>query len=106
MAATQEISELGISFLSDANELETSLLLSTSRADLVELAGAVANLAPDLPDAERQVWSRRLGFTLQFGNYGNPKKSNKKIGEKVIQATVEKGVVLIEALKGNVKKGR
>lgn len=112
MAAHHEIAGLGISSPGHANELETSLLLATGHANLVNLGKAVANPDADLSAAEREVWNLRLGFThpsdekyvYQSGNYGDPRKSKKEIGEKVIQATVEKGVILIEALRRFVKK--
>lgn len=99
-----------------ADQVETSLLLVSKRANLVDMKKAVANSVGFPPfDDEKILWERALfdkyTFTaderyLDKGNLGDPRKATKEIGDEIINVTVEIGVAMLEAMKKHVKKPR
>ncbi len=72
----------------------------------------VAETLEGLPPAELETWKSRTKFTRPMdekyvgaaGNYGNPALYDPKLGEKIIEKTVESGITLLEALAGRVEK--
>lgn len=95
-----------------ANELETSLLLATPRAKLVQMEKAVAHPGYGLKEAEWAVWRSGTIFTRKMdkayvgesGNFGDPRKATVEVGEKVIEKTVAMGLKLAEALTRHVRE--
>lgn len=113
-AAGKEVSKY--SKCPHADALETSLLLTTKKADLLKLDKAQANPNPIPPLKDEIVlWDRGLQdkytysldsrYLQEVGNWGDPsqiRKEGVKIwksrGEEVINATVNVGVQLVKPL--------
>jgi len=104
------------SFAPHADQVETSLLLISKRADLVDMKKAVANSVGFPPyDDEKILWERVLFDKYTFasderyldkGNFGDPTKAKKEIGDEVINVTVDVGVAMLKAMEKHVKKPR
>lgn len=113
-AAAKEVSEAAPS-PPHANETETSLLLiNTRKAGLVNLSKAIENKVPGSPfEDERELWALGIADRITYpqdqrylgvGNWGDPRKSTREIGEKVANKTVDVGVIMFEALKKHSRK--
>lgn len=113
MVARDEIRKISL-WEPHADETETSMLLATKWARLVDLSKAVANPGVNVSEEEREWRTLLLGskithaederYLSKAGNYGDPRLATKEKGDRVIDVTVERGVKLIEALKAHVKK--
>jgi creatinine amidohydrolase len=101
-AAAAEIESIkGHTWGTHADEIETSILLATDQAYLVDLDRAEANskTLEDVTDGERSLYQRKITFTRrldqrwvgQSGNMGDH-------GERIMAACVSVGVELLAAL--------
>jgi creatinine amidohydrolase len=113
VAASPELKEMEAE--SDhAGKIETSILLATDARAHINMEKAVANPPPSPPKLSPAEFNvRKLGLHLirefdkrylgDSANYGDPKKADVKIGEKLISAAVTRGAELAEALRSYVK---
>lgn len=98
----------GFDFGNHADEIETSILMATAGGELVDLRKAVVNspTLEGLGPAESQCYRQRVPFTRTWderwvgtsGNMGDPTRATADKGEQIIEAAVELGLVLLQAL--------
>lgn len=113
-AAAKEVKAVkGVTYGTHADEVETSLLLTSEGAGYVNLKKARANpSAPNVSENELEMYLDKVRFTHELdrrwigdsGNYGNPKIATREKGEKIVDETVRRGIKLIEVLEGYVRK--
>jgi creatinine amidohydrolase len=106
-----------VSKVTHADQVETSMLLVTPQAHLVDLRKAVPNKAPEgwkpPTQDESALWERALHDRYTYvitsdymtaGNYGDPRLANKEDGERFMAIVVEYGTKMAEVLRRHVKK--
>lgn len=103
----------GFGYGNHADEIETSVLLATNGAALVDLDAAVANspTLEGLTDDEKVVYLKKLTFTHTFdqrwvgdsNNMGNPRAATRDKGDRIIAETVALGIQLVAALRQQTK---
>ena len=107
--APDEITEIkGFNFASHGDEIETSLIMATCAAELVNLAVAEVNsrTLEQLSPEELSLYRRKVPFTRtldrrwigQSGNMGDPTRASTAHGEKIIARTIEVGMELLTVL--------
>lgn len=97
-----------------ADEVETSLLLATEQANLVRMDRAVANPNPAPPfEDEKFLWERMIFSKitgryderyLHKGNFGDPRKATKDLGNELLDGSTELAVKMLEAMKKHVNE--
>jgi creatinine amidohydrolase len=99
-----------------ADEVETSLCLATEKGHLNKMERAVANpyTAPPFED-EKFLWERMIFSKitqvydekyLYKGNFGDPRKATKELGNELIDGSAELALKMINALKKHVNQER
>ncbi len=107
--APAEITDIkGFNFASHGDEIETSLILATDAAELVDLGVAEINsrTLEQLSPEELSLYKAKVPFTRtldqrwigQSGNMGDPTRATSDHGERIIERTVKVGVELLEVL--------
>lgn len=103
----------GVTHGTHADEIETSLLMVSDKKNTLKLDKAQTNPNnPAVSSEEFQMYIYGMKFTRKLderwigksGNYGNPQKATTKIGESLIQQTLEAGVKLIKALDPYIRR--
>jgi creatinine amidohydrolase len=99
-----------------ADEVETSLLLATEKADLVRMDRAVENPNPTPPfEDEKFLWERMIFSKitnvyderyLHKGNFGDPRKATKELGDELLNGSVELAHKMLDAMKKHVNDER
>ena len=99
-----------------ADEVETSLLLATKKGGLVKMDRAVANPNPAPPfEDEKFLWERMIFSKitnvyderyLHKGNFGDPRKATEKLGNELLDGSVELALKMLEAMKKHVNMDR
>jgi creatinine amidohydrolase/Fe(II)-dependent formamide hydrolase-like protein len=98
----------GFAYATHGDEIETSLVLATPHADEVRLDDAVANplRLEDVDEKERDLYLRKVVFTRRMderyvgssGNMGDPSAATSEKGDRILNATVDLGLALLEVL--------
>ncbi|MDB5597907.1 MAG: arfB [Hyphomicrobiales bacterium] len=104
----------GFNYGNHADRIETSLVLTTSSAGLVDLTKAVANSQTlDGVDArEKEIYLKKIPYTHRFderwvgtsGNMGDPSLATAKDGERIVAQAVGTGVQVLEVLERNLSR--
>jgi creatinine amidohydrolase len=107
--AEEHIKEIkGFGFGCHGDEIETSLMLATQQADLVDLGSAVVNspTLEALSPLESELYRSKVPFTRTWderwvgthGNMGDPTRATRDKGERIIARAVQVGIQLAEVL--------
>jgi len=106
----------GFAYANHGDQIETSLMLASAGADAVDLDRAEVKEVrlEALDEAERSVYLRKLTFTHRFdqrwvgetGNMGDPTRATAEAGQRIIAATVDVGLELVEALRSQAERHR
>jgi creatinine amidohydrolase len=113
-AAQEEIrAEKGQTHGTHGDEIETSLVLASAKADSVDLRDAVANQDhPLISDEEMRLYLAHGKFTRAMdkrwvgdsANHGNPNLASEEIGRRIISRASEVGKDMFAALDRNVNE--
>ena len=97
-----------------ADQVETSIILASDKAHLVKMDRAVVNpLKVPAFDDEKELWKRfmfdRYTFSadesyLYKGNFCDPTKATKEIGDRLLDLSADRALIMIEALKKHVNE--
>jgi creatinine amidohydrolase len=104
----------GFNYGNHADRIETSIVLATPQADLVDLTKAVAN-SPRLEgvDAqEREIYLKKIPYTHKFderwvgrsGNMGDPSLATAEDGERIVAQAVATGLQVLDVLAANLQR--
>jgi creatinine amidohydrolase len=115
--AEEHIKEIkGFGFGCHGDEIETSLMLATEEAELVDLSAAIVNSErlEQLSPGESALYRAKVPFTRTWderwigshGNMGDPTKATKEKGDRIIARAVQVGVQLAEVLSEQHKRAQ
>lgn len=103
----------GFNYGNHADRIETSLLLATEQAGLVDLERARANseTLDRVEDEEKQVYLKKIPYTHRFderwvgtsGNMGNPALATTEDGDRIVAQAVATAVRVLHVLERNLK---
>jgi creatinine amidohydrolase len=113
--AAEIITELkGFNYGNHGDRIETSLLLATKQAGLVDLSKAIANspTLEALDQVEKDVYLKKISYTHTFderwvgqtGNMGDPTSAKAEDGERIIQHTVMMVGKVLDVLAANLAR--
>jgi len=106
----------GVTHGTHADEIETSLVLATEQADLVDLGRAVNNgdVTTKLSEEQSALYRSKIPFTRTWderwvgssANMGDPSRATKAGGDAIIEQTVKTGMLLLRALQEELEARR
>jgi creatinine amidohydrolase len=106
----------GVPYGTHADEIETSLVLTTGYADLVDLDAAIptGDVVQRLSDEQGQLYRSKVTFTRTWDvrwvgkgvNMGDPARATREGGETIVEKAVATGMVLLRALEQEVTATR
>jgi creatinine amidohydrolase len=104
----------GFNYGNHADRIETSLLLTTSGAGLVDLTRAVTNseTLDEVDPQEKQIYLKKIPYTHRFderwvgtsGNMGNPSLATPEDGERILAQAVTTAVQVLDVLANNLAR--
>jgi creatinine amidohydrolase len=110
--APRETSEMkGYGYGTHADQVETSILLATKASKMAKMDRATAT-KPHVSPEEWEMYVDKVRYTRKMderwvgksANFDDPTKASREVGEKIISATVQRGLRLLKALEHNVAK--
>ena len=102
----------GYSHGTHADQVETSILMATKGSRFIKMARAKRGPVPGDPSLSPEEWEMyvdKIKFTRKLdkrwigrsGNYEDPSKARRQVGEKIVAATVKRGLRLMKVLERN-----
>jgi creatinine amidohydrolase len=104
----------GFNYGNHADRVETSLVLATAQAGLVNLTKAVVNspTLEDLDESEKEIYLKKIAYTHTFderwlgtsGNMGDPRLATSADGDRILEQAVKTGVRVLDVLAANLTR--
>jgi creatinine amidohydrolase len=104
----------GFNYGNHADRIETSILLTSEGAELVDLSRAVANseTLDGVEPQEKDIYLKKIPYTHRFderwvgtsGNMGNPSLATVEDGERIVAQAVTTAVSVLDVLESNLAR--